>query len=204
MLRVRWNKIYTGRLPLWQLFALGLLLGILVMNFGKSVLLDGTGLLDEDTLYHMKYMTVDGRALFAYVLGKRGSAVAVLVVLATTYLGLAAGRVAAGWYGFLLGNFLTAAVLRYGVKGFLFAFTSLFPQYLLYIPAFVFLLSWCEQVCKEICFSGNYGRHENEGGKKFWLEKALGLLAILTMFLFGCLLESYVNPLLMTALLKIF
>ena len=41
------------------------------MNMGKSILLEKTGPLDEYTLYHMKYMTINSNALFYYVLRQR-------------------------------------------------------------------------------------------------------------------------------------
>ena len=52
----------TG-LPVLPVFFAGLAAGILVMNIGKSILLENTGLFDEYTLYNMKYMTVDNSAL---------------------------------------------------------------------------------------------------------------------------------------------
>ena len=61
----------NGKIPLATIFVAGLFLGMLILNFGKSILLDNTGLLDEYTLYHMKYMTVDSSALFYYVLRNR-------------------------------------------------------------------------------------------------------------------------------------
>ena len=68
------------------------------MNIGKSILLDKTGVFDEEVLYHMKYMTVDCNALFYYVLRKRLLTVLILAVLSTTYLGMAVCVGAALWY----------------------------------------------------------------------------------------------------------
>ena len=52
------GKGFSGRLKLLPVFCAGLLAGIVIMNLGKSILLENTGLFDEDTLYHIKYMTV--------------------------------------------------------------------------------------------------------------------------------------------------
>ena len=81
-MRIR-RKISVGnKLPLGSLFWIGVLAGIIVMNLAKSILLDGTGLLDEYTLYHMKYMTVDSGALFYYILWLRMKTAIILIVFA--------------------------------------------------------------------------------------------------------------------------
>lgn len=182
-------------------FCVGLFFGILVTNIGKSILLGDAGLFDEETLYHMKYMTVDSSALFCYVLRKRLGRMIALAVLSTTYLGLAACMGAAFWYGMSAGTFLAALAMRYGVKGILLALVSVFPQYLVYVPVMLAMLSWCESI-----FRGIYGR---SGGyeapdKGFWLKKAGQLAAGLMAAAAGCLLEGYLNPYLLLGFLKIF
>lgn len=171
------------------------------MNIGKSILLESTGLLDEYTLYHMKYMTVDSGALFCYVLRQRIGSALILGILATTYLGLVVCAGAAFWYGLSAGAFLAALILRYGLKGILFALVGIFPQYLLYAPALAALLVWGAQLNRSIYFKGYEGRG---GGKYFWLGKALRFFGILFVMVLGCILESFWNPQLMLALLKIF
>lgn len=204
----RW-KLRIGRMPgrtsngmpLGSIFLAGLVAGIIVMNVGKSILLDNTGLLDEYTLYHMKYMTIDSTALFCYVLRNRLKNVFVLGILATTYLGLAVCAGAAFWYGMSFGAFLTALVLRYGLKGVFFALAGLFPQYLLYAPALAALLAWCEQTNRSIYFRNYSGKEE---GKHILPGRILKFLLILFVVIVGCMLEGFCNPYIMTALLKIF
>lgn len=191
----------TGRkIPLPYLFAAGIFLGIILMNLGKEVLLAETGLLNEESLYHMKYMTIDGNALFWYIIGERLKNVVILAVLATTYLGLAAVCAMAVGYGAAAGMFLAAVTIRYGLKGMLLVVTAIFPQYLLYAPAFFFLMVWCEQICRGIYFEKGI-RLRN---KQTLLVKLLQLLGIITITIIGCTLESYVNPIIFKNLLKIF
>ena len=181
-------------------FGVGLLVGIIVINIGKGILLGETGLFDEYTLYHMKYMTVDSNALFSYILRKRIGRMLMLAVLSTTYLGLVACMGAAFWYGICAGAFLSSLALRYGLKGILLAVISLFPQYLLYIPAVLLLLVWCEEL-----FRGIYVRGEFSAQDKGFLLKKLGrLLLLLSLATAGCLLEGYLNPYLLLGFLKIF
>ncbi|MBQ2804133.1 MAG: stage II sporulation protein M [Lachnospiraceae bacterium] len=201
---MRLNRYYmhNGKLPLGSIFLFGVIGGILVMNFGKSILLENTGLLDEYTLYHMKYMTVDSSALFYYVLGKRMKTFVLLVVLATTYLGLLVCAGTTFWYGFSTGAFLAALMIRYGVKGILFAFFAVFPQYILYIPAMLFLLIWCDILNRGIYFKTNLSNEAETG--LLAPKRILKLIGILVLALLGCLLESFVNPDIMGWLLTFF
>lgn len=194
-MRIGRDGIRGDRLPIATIFMAGLFAGILLMNFGKSILLKNTGLLDEYTLYHMKYMTVDSSALFYYVLRNRLSRVLVLAVLSTTYLGMVVCIGAGFWYGMCAGAFLGAAVIRYGLKGILLVLTGIFPQYLIYVPAVLALLLWCRRIHRAIY----YDREEH-----FLPRYLLQLIGILLAIVAGAALESFLNPYLMIGLLKTF
>lgn len=183
------------------LFLAGLILGIAAMNLGRSLLLENTGLLDEYSLYHMKYMTVDSNTFFLFVLKERLGCVALLAVMATTYLGLAVTGGFLLWYGAAAGMYLSALVLRYGIKGIFFALTGMFPHYLLYVPAMLCILIWCEGTCRSIYFQG--GVQPADGGMRI-PGRLLRLGVLVMVVIIGCALESYVNPSLMYGLLKIF
>ena len=200
-MRIKSQSLQKGRLPLFALFMAGLLAGVLTMNFGKSFLLENTGLLDEYTLYHMKYMTVDSSALFVFVLKKRMGSALALTVLSTTYLGLLVCGGAVFWYGLSAGSFLAALMIRYGLKGLLLAVASVFPQYLLYVPAVLSLLLWCERLNRSIYFN-RYSPLEERG--VIQPGQILKFLLILGVLLLGCLLESFCNPYILLMLLKIF
>ena len=190
----------TTGLPVMPIFFAGMAAGIFVMNIGKSILLDNTGLFDEYALNGMKYMTLDSTALFSYVFRERMIKLLALAVLATTYLGLAACVCTVAWYGISAGAFLAALALRYGIKGIFLAFISLFPQYLLYIPALFALLAWCMSL-----YRGIYNRTINLGEDKTFLPKKLATLSlILLVAAAGCFLEAYVNPYFLLNYLKIF
>ena len=193
------KRFGSGRLPVFQLFMAGFLIGILIMKIGENILLEKTGIFDEEVLYHMKYMTVDNNSLFCYVLRKRLLAVLVLAVLSTTYLGMAICVGAALWYGAAAGGLLAVMVLRYGMKGILLAAASLFPHYLIYFPAIFTLLAWGESVYGSI-----YHRIGLETEKNVLIKKTGQLAAIIGMTVAGCALEGYVNPEVFLSLLKIF
>lgn len=200
-MRIFGRQIKTGGKNLLPVFCAGMLAGILILNIGKSTFVDSTGLFDEYILSGMKYMTVDGSALFYYVLRKRMLLLLVMAVLATTYLGYAICIGAAAWCGMATGTYLSALVLRYGLKGLVLAAVGVFPQYLIYVPAVVLMLGWCESLYRAIY---SRGAGVDAADKVFWMKKLgrLGLIGIVAAL--GCLLEGYVNPRLLIGYLKIF
>lgn len=199
-MRLARRRLLSGQGNFFACFGIGLLAGIFVVNVGKGILLGEAGLFDEETLCQIKYMTVDSRALFCYLLRKRVGRLLALAVFSTTYLGLAACMGVAVWYGAASGAFLASLALRYGLKGILLAAVALFPHTLLYIPAALALLVWCEEL-----FRGIYMRREfNAGDRRLLLKKAGRLAGILLVVLAGCLLEGYVNPYLLLGFLRIF
>ena len=198
-MRIAGKRAGTGRIPVLQLFVAGILAGILIMNIGESILLDNTGVFDEDVLYHIKYLTVDYNALFCYVLRKRLMTILILAVLSTTYLGLAICVGTVLWYGTAAGGLLAVMIIRYGMKGILLAAACMFPQYLLYFPAMFAFLSWGESVYGSI-----YLRGALEPEKNVFIKKIMQLAGIIGMIIAGCVMEGFVNPFILTGLLKIF
>lgn len=184
-----------------NLFCIGFVVGIFVLNIGKKFLLDNTALLDEYTLYQMKYMTVDSAALFWYVFRRRILGVVFLLIAATTYLGLVACRGVVVWYGFSTGVFLAALIARYGIKGILLAGVSIFPQYILYVPAMLMLLVWCEMLFRGIYYRNGEDVAED---KKTAMKRAGKVFLIIVIMAVGCLLESYINPYFLLGFLKVF
>ena len=184
-----------GKLPLLTIFTVGVFAGMVIMNLGKSILLENTGLLDEYTLYQMKYMTVDNSALFCYILGERIKPLLILAVLSTTYLGLVVCGGIAFWYGICGGAFLAVSVLRYGVKGILLVIVGMFPHYIIYVPAMIIMLLWCQRMNRTIYFD------KSEPSILYSLIQFVGILFV---FLIGCVLESFLNPYFFRGLLQIF
>lgn len=199
-MRITGLKLRSGRIPVLPIFFAGVMAGFFVMNVGRGVLLENTGLFDEYTLYNMKYMTVDNNALFSYVLRERIFSFLALAVLSTTYLGLVVCVGTIVWYGTSVGAFLAALTLRYGLKGIFLAVAAIFPHYLVYVPAMLALLGWCETL-----YRGIYHRTLNlEEDKTFLFRKLAYLAAVLLAAGVGCLLEAYVSPFILMGYLKVF
>ena len=147
-------------------------------------------------------MTVDSGALFYYVLWLRVKAALLLIVFATTYLGMAVCAGATVWYGFSFGAFASALMMQYGLKGIVFGVLSVFPQMLLYVPAAIALLRWCVQLNRSIYFQRDIMADVEKNVPLS--RRVLRLLGILGVILLGCLAESFINPEIMEWLLSIF
>ena len=195
------ERVFDRKSSLGMVFLLAFVAGILTMNFGKSILLENTGLLDENMLVQMQAAFPDSDALFAFVMRKRLTFVVIMAVLATTYLGIGACVAVTLWYGFSAGMFLTAALLRYGFKGILLVAAGVLPQYFLYVPAIYALLVWCDKTCRMIYCKSYYQREDTK--TPILLGRVLPLIVTLIGMMAGCFLESFVNPGILQGFLKL-
>lgn len=200
-MRIAGKQIPTGSRSLLPVFCISIVAGIMIMNLGKSILLKDTGIFDEYTLYRMKYISVDGNALFCYVFRKRMLALAAVAILATTYLGYAVCMGVTAWCGMSVGVYLSVLCIRYGLKGIALAVIGIFPQFLLFVPAVWMLLGWCESLYRAI-YSRGMGAEACE--KTFVIKKVGWLGVIAAIVVAGCFLESYISPGLLIGYLKVF
>lgn len=193
-----YRKERNGMVSLWfYLFLGGFLLGVLLMNAGCDVLLTEEGIFAASDINRLKYLEVNGGQFFPYVLKKRMWGMLIPMLLSTTILGSMAVYGCLIWQGMMMGMTITAAVIRFGVKGLLLILAGIFPHQLLLFPAMIMLLIWCYDNCSSRGFYTGKGR-------KQYMRQALSLVWIGFMTLTGCILESYVNPMLVSDVLKIF
>lgn len=195
------EKFSYGKNSFCMIFLVAFVAGIFVMNLGKSILLENTGLLDEDTLRQISSAFPDGDALFAFVLRKRLTFAVFMAVLATTYLGMGACVAVAFWYGLSTGMFLTAALLRYGFRGILLVAAGILPQYFVYIPVIYALLVWCDKTCRMIYLKEYY--RQGDIKTPILVGRVFPLVIILFGMVAGCFLESFVNPGILQGFLKL-
>lgn len=188
---------------IWTFFG-GILFGIIVVNIKKNLFMNEIDFLGTDLLYEMKYMSVDYGSFFFSVIKERIGPVIGIMVLATTYLGVVISYGYAGWLGMSVGMFVSASVIRYGVKGLILFLIAVFPHYLFYLPAWLILLQGARELCSCIYFPGGCKR-TYINGRRDEIRFGLGVLfKVLGVVIIGVLLESYVNPKLLLGFLKIF
>lgn len=194
------KKIYRR----WLLvFGLGFFLGILIMNFGSGRFLGEGELLDTSVLGRMRYMEIDGGNFLRYELPQRFRLFLTLLFFSTTCFGIALVYLCVGWLGMLAGMLITAVIIKFGLKGILVIFAGAFPHHFLFIPAAFMMLCWCCQTCSTLYFPGkSVWRPYRDKGKQY-LHQAGMLLWIFFIVAIGCIMECYVNPILVSDIIKL-
>lgn len=198
------SRTVSRRISWLYLFLGGFLVGTLVMNLWRSSFLEEMDLLNTSAINRLTYLEVDSQAFFGYVLRERLGMAVLLCLMATTCIGVAAMAVYMVWMGAMAGMFLSVAAIRYGLKGILLVLAGIVPHYLLLVPACIMLLNWCYSVCVRLYYPHRDKEVFYGNAKQYKMKKFLQLMIILLVVIIGCLLESYVNPILFSNFLKFF
>lgn len=182
----------------------GFFAGILGMILKQESLLYNTGFLDGYTLGPVKYLEPDTGKLLTAVFMQRLGAAALLIILATTYLGSMAAYLYQVWSGLAIGVLTGGSVIRYGIKGMLLTAGSLLPQQLILIPAFLMLSAKCCELCKIMYFRGVPGGFSGREKGRFLLKKGLNMATSVLLIAAGCFVEAYINPGILKMILRLF
>ncbi len=191
---IRWLYFFLG----------GFFAGILVLNIWRDSFLQDMEFLSAASLSRLKFLEVDGGAFFRYVLRERLGTAILLCLLATTYAGAVSVSAYALWMGTMAGVFLSVASIRYGIRGIALALVSMMPHYLLLVPAYIMLMDWCCHLNMALYHSDRLAEAGRGRGKQYLIRDIPRLLVILGILIAGGVAESYVNPVLLSAFLKIF
>lgn len=184
------------------LFIIGICGGIVLANLVKSERLSGAELLEENALLQARYAVTPSSSLFLRLLGQRLGKAMLLILLSTTFLGLAAVWFYAFYYGLSIGILLTALCAEHGIRGILLLLVGVFPQALVYVPAWMFLLALAERTCRRLYYlNGNEGL---SGIRRIGIHLSAQAGLLLFALAVGCWLEAYVNPGLLRLVLRIF
>ena len=193
-----WKQLSGIRGKFLPVFLTGFAAGVLYMAlFGRSVVHETTLL---SRYFFSKYQQVEFASgeLFLYILKSHMSAFTLLWLTGFTFFGTAASLLALAWVGISLGITMTTAAMKMGFSGMLICLASGLPQLILYVPATAWLLRKISEM------SENRERRSSRysGGRGQLLSYLLVWLLGFFLFFLGSLLESYVNPLFLRAVLK--
>ena len=182
------EKFFSG---LWIIA--GLILGSLFTNFIYQDYL-AYGEQVQYLVFHNQKLYSASMSLFFYILFKRVKQYAMI------YL---AGYLLKPWiflYGFtfsmafFLGSMLSLQIIQMGMRGLFLVLLSLFPQFILYGMSLILLIkrNFQEEKKEEMLY---------ETSSSFLLRYSI-LFEIIFMIL-GCILESFINPSIMSGMLKL-
>ena len=182
------EKFFSG---LWIIA--GLILGSLFTNFVyQDYLLYGGEA--RSLVFHNQKLYSASVSLFFYVLFKRGKQYAMI------YL---AGYLLKPWiflYGFVfcmaffLGSMLSLQIIQMGIRGLCLVLVSFFPHFIFYGMSLIRLIkrNFAEEKKEEILY---------ETSNSFLLR--FSILFEITFMILGCILESFINPSIMSGMLKL-
>lgn len=187
MEKSRWKIRREREFPFGALLLCGFLLGSILPNLIWRMQWRQNTAASLYLLYCFADREISGMAYFLEVLRMRGSSVILCILCGLTVFGIPLAFLAAVLLGLEIGALLTMSVLQFGIAGGVVGAGLLFPQYLFYLPASMYIL---EEVYRQ---SGAIWKNqgifpERAGG--YFLRTALAAGA----YMAGILLEAFVNP----------
>lgn len=182
--------------------------GIITANLMDKEQLGGFTVFHTYFIEKFKYNNIQSAELFFYILKERIPIMVLLLMLAMTNWGTVAGFIFLSWQGYAAGFLMAASVASYGVKGILLVGTAAFPQYLIYIPLYISYMYLVVFFQKRLGSMEGRRMGGREGIRLNYKKELLIFLAIailiISVYVTGIFLESYVNPYLLKKILKIF
>ncbi len=184
------------------MFLLSFLIGVVAVNLCGANFAERSGVLSKERLVELRDAVIDGKLFFKQLLLRRGMILCGIIGASAIRPGKWICRGITVWLGFALGSFFAALSLLYGLKGQLLGLAWCLPQGIAYVPAFVFLMKWCE-LLHELIHAGHLSVQSAEGRRAFaW--KSAEFAGILCLLFVGCLLEGYLNPIFLQFCLRHF
>lgn len=184
------------------IFIVSFIVGIFIANLSAKQYLNQTGILSEYFIMKYKYMDFSYRKLFWFILKSRLKTVIILWGLGFTIIGVPAVWGYSVWMGFSAGMLLSLSVMRMGFSGVIICFLGLVPQVFIYLPCILIFLNQVYAMSLSQ-FEGKGFRKSYKRGRSQMIGSYMTLLCIIVMMLIvGIFLESHVNPIIISNLLK--
>lgn len=177
-------KIQQGKTQFLIFYMSGFLAGILYANMMSDGYLESYGVFSEYFLRQFQITEIIPEEYLAYLLHIRIVPLGILFVAGCTKWKRIVAVSVLLWTGFASGIVLTAGILRLGAAGIAICAAGVFPQIFFYIPAALVYL-WYLYLSPQVRWNG---------GKSIFIGG---------MFLAGVVLEAYVNPVCLKAVIRL-
>lgn len=163
------------------------LLGIVLANMLSADSFQQNGSLTRYYLKQFQYADIQTQELLWHVGCSRMILFVVLLVVGSLSKTLWFHILFVAWSGFAYGYFCVLTIGAFGAKGLMLCVLALFPQFLAYIPVYLGLVQLAGQ------------QRTRAGWRRF-----AAIVCLLLGMVGGILLESYINPIILQKVLKIF
>lgn len=174
---------------------LAFLTGIVVANLMDQQLLTTYGILNQYFLNQYSYQMVDGNRLFCHIVIERGKAAFTIFLLGQVLDGKVFAVLTKSVAAALLGFLIVAAIVNLGMFGIAVCICGLLPQWIFYLAALFFYANGRRQAGTPAWDGGAY--------QKQMSERFIRGILLLVCMAAGMVTESYINPILVSYLLKI-
>lgn len=204
---MRFELIGKNQFPkkiFFMIYMISFLLGIIFANWTGKNYIQNIGILSDYFINRYKHTEINGASLFLYVLEKRMAGIVLIGTLGITFWGIIILLGGVLWFGFSSGMFLSAATMKYGFKGIFISLGCILPQYLIYVPAFIFLVSIVYSIWMELYFPSKVIKRSKKTKTQLYGEYILLFFIVSIIMLIGIMLETYVNPVLLKRILTNF
>ncbi len=175
-------KILHSKRQLAALYMLGLFMGIAYVNFLVKRYDSGVQIFGDHVLSIYKDTKIIAEEFIFYLIRMRVIPFLLLLCLVFTKLRKLSAALCAVWTGFSCGMLLSTAAIEKGMLGCIACLGAVFPQILCYIPAY-FVVIW---------YGYTFPKTRWNIPKTIFVCIVMGL---------GIVLELYVNPIFMKAIL---
>lgn len=166
---------------LWLFLIIGIVLSVfLSKKAGEDMFFSGS------SISALRTGSFQEKGFFVHVLFSRLSYVVVVILLSTTSLRKIFLLMQPVLLSLGIGGWIGAAIAQFGIKGILLILAGMFPHMFLYILVLRFLLM--------VLWDRTYY------DKQFFIA----IFILMFVVIIGCLFESYVNPVIVAKVLKMF
>lgn len=177
-------------------FCTGMAAGTLLVNYMVKTSIMDTSLLTA-YVHELAKKPFGDIYFFIYLCISRLASFLMLAVLAAAFRTPVLFAVITAVFGAAFGSTVSLAALAYGTGGVIMAAAMLFPQYIVYVPIYIFLLKMVDNNKFDDTIGHTSVYRLNQ--RRTALAAAAAVLIIL-----GCAMESYVNPFLVGQIEKFF
>lgn len=176
-------------------FFVGFVIGLFFVVVFAGQFMEEQNMWGIGSISEVRYLSVKKESLFLYALKIRWKIVLIMFFLSLTMLGKLFRIACTAWYGFCFGTLLMAACIAYRMKGIILILAGMFPHMILYVPAYMLLCSISMQLYDCVYRQSTEISIKDIGAKLF---------VLVALVMAGCLMEGYINPMVMTKMLKNF
>lgn len=189
----------------WMLtFLVGMCIGIVAANMFCDAYQDQVMILSNYLLQKYPTAEIDAQRLFVYCIQIRLMPVLYIGIFSLTIFGGCYVTVYLIWLGFSFGALLSAATLRFGLRGILLCLAGMFPQFLIYVPVMAGALYFGNGLYRKLYIENDSGVSAGIGRRSFFIRYALVFCILFIVSIIGVCLESYVNPIILKKVLNLF